>query len=80
MNARLCGPRDADAPPAGCRSFVLVGDETALPAIAAILGSLDAADRATVVVVVDDEAHTIPLTSAATVDITWRRAAAGGDR
>lgn len=67
----LWGPRDAFAPPAGSQSFVLVGDETALPAIAAILDSLDGADRATVVVVIDDAAHTIPLASAATLDITW---------
>jgi NADPH-dependent ferric siderophore reductase len=67
----LWGPRQAFEPPPGTDSFLLVGDETALPAIAAILEQLDVSDSATVVIAADAAATPIELTSPATLDVHW---------
>src|SRR4051812_44563019 len=56
----LWGPREAFAPPADARRFVLVADETGLPAVAAILDSLDASARVDVLAECDDPAEHQP--------------------
>ena len=50
---------------------LLVGDESALPAIAASLEALAAGDRAVVRVVCDGPDHEIELASPADVDLVW---------
>lgn len=78
----LFGPVAAYAPPEPGGRQLLVGDETALPAIGAIAAALPAGARADVVVEVPCAADTQTLDSAAELNITWlprapRRAAAG---
>jgi len=58
-------------PPATSISRVLVADETALPALAAILEQLPPAVRATVFVEVPDARDIRPLPSPGEVDVTW---------
>lgn len=65
----LWGPRQAYERPERCRSVLLLGDETALPAIAAILESLSAGDRATVVIDAHEPAGGVELRSAAEVSM-----------
>jgi len=48
--AALWGPRTTYRRPADAETLLLVGDETAIPAIAAILESLPAGDHASVVI------------------------------
>lgn len=67
----LWGPRQAYEPPADSTSVVLLGDETALPAIAAILESLPAGHHARVIVALHEPAHAVALRSAAEIDLTW---------
>jgi NADPH-dependent ferric siderophore reductase len=67
----LWGPRQAYERPERCRSLLLLGDETALPAIAAILESLPAGDRATVMIGVHEQPVGLELRSAAEVSIAW---------
>lgn len=58
----LWGPREAFTPPPGATRFVLVADETGLPAVAAILDSLDPGARVDVVAECDraDEHQPLP--------------------
>jgi NADPH-dependent ferric siderophore reductase len=65
----LWGPRDAYDRPSGCTSVVLLGDETALPAIAAIAETLDGSCTATVVLELHDPAHAIEITSPAALAV-----------
>ncbi|MEU5881533.1 siderophore-interacting protein [Spirillospora sp. NPDC047279] len=58
-------------PPAGTGSFVIAGDETALPAIGAILDWLPAGGRARVWIEVPEPADRQDLRSAADTEITW---------
>jgi NADPH-dependent ferric siderophore reductase len=51
--------------------YLLVGDETALPAIARRLEELPSGARAFVIAEVDDAANELPLTSAATLQTHW---------
>lgn len=67
----LWGPRQAYEPPAGTCSFLLIGDETALPAIVAIAEQFPAGVTATVLLAVDPDAVRIELDSAATLDVHW---------
>lgn len=67
----LWGPREAYERPGDTDAVLLVGDETALPAIAAILEQLDAGDRATVIVALDAEAQPIEFGSPAVCDVRW---------
>jgi NADPH-dependent ferric siderophore reductase len=52
-------------------SYLLIGDETALPAIARRLEELPANRRALVVVEVENAAEEQTLNSAASVDVIW---------
>jgi NADPH-dependent ferric siderophore reductase len=67
----LWGPRTAWDPPPGTDRYVLVADETGLPAVAAILESLPAGTPVQVVAEVDgpDERQELPADPA--VDVTW---------
>ena len=51
--------------------YLLVGDETALPAVARRLEELPASARVTVVLIVDDASAQLPLASAAALDLRW---------
>ena len=52
-------------------SYLLIGDETALPAIARRLGELPGNRRVLVVVEVENAQEEQPLHSAASVDVIW---------
>jgi NADPH-dependent ferric siderophore reductase len=67
----LWGPREAFVPPAGTDHYLLVGDETGLPAIGAILESLDPGTAATVVVEVAGPEEHVPLPTSAAVEVIW---------
>jgi NADPH-dependent ferric siderophore reductase len=67
----LGGPRGSMLIPLAFDWHLLVGDETALPAIARRLEELPAGSRVIVVAAVAGPEHELPLTSAATVNITW---------
>jgi NADPH-dependent ferric siderophore reductase len=74
------GPRGSHVVPTDFDWYLLMGDETAIPAIARRLGELPAGARAIVRVEVADEREALPLASAATVDVEWlgRGGAAAG--
>lgn len=59
------------APPADTAWQLLVGDESSLPAVAAILESLPAATKAVVLIEVADEQDELPLTVAPNVTLVW---------
>ncbi|QWP77140.1 siderophore-interacting protein [Lysobacter sp. K5869] len=65
------GPRGSRVIPAGYDWHVLIGDDTALPAIARRLQELPAAARAIVAIEVEDSAARIELTSAAALEAHW---------
>jgi len=65
------GPSPAYRPAPDVAGYLLAGDETALPAIAAILKALPAGARARVLVEVADAAEEQPLPSAAAAEVTW---------
>jgi len=67
----LGGPRSSTLVADVFDSYWLIGDETALPAIARRLEELPANRRALVVIEIEDDAERQPLTSAADVDVTW---------
>ncbi len=67
----LWGPREVYARPADCTELVLLGDETALPAIAAILESLPAGDRVRALIELPREHDAFPLESLAELELTW---------
>ena len=60
-------------------SYLLAGDETALPAIGAILEALPQHARADVLVEVADEHEEQELDSRAAVDVTWVHRGRGGN-
>ena len=68
----VAGPKGSLIIPVDYDWHLLVGDETALPAIEVMLGQLPASARATVLVEVADAAEEQALTSAATLDVHWR--------
>jgi NADPH-dependent ferric siderophore reductase len=74
------GPRGSFIPPEGLGWYLLVGDETALPAIARRLAELPAGTRAVVLAEVADASAEQPLPSRAEVSLTWlhRNGAAPG--
>lgn len=74
------GPRGSLLVPTAFDWHLLVGDDTALPAIARRLTELPADSRAVVVVEVDSPADVLPLASAADVTLHWcyREGAAPG--
>ena len=65
------GPRGSMVVPDMFDSYLLIGDETALPAIARRLEELPANRRATVVIDIENAAEEQPLNSAATVEMIW---------
>ncbi|SCB22085.1 NADPH-dependent ferric siderophore reductase, contains FAD-binding and SIP domains [Cupriavidus alkaliphilus] len=65
------GPRGSFVVPTGFDWHLLVGDDTALPAIGRRLEELGAGTHAIVVAEVGDAAAQIPLPSAAQVDLHW---------
>lgn len=67
----LWGPRTAWAPPAETDQFLLVADETGLPAVAAILETLGANQSVMVVAEVADVDSRQELPDASGTDITW---------
>ncbi|MFB2564913.1 DUF2218 domain-containing protein [Rhizobium sp. IMFF44] len=76
--AGLIGPGGGSVPTA--RKLVLAGDETALPAIARIAASVPADAELRIFLEVADKQEEQPLTSKASMDITWlhRNGAAAG--
>ena len=68
-SAALWGPRSSFDQPEGTTDLLLFGDETAFPAIAAILESSD--NPAHVVVETVDEIHKIELSDRPDVTIDW---------
>jgi len=65
------GPSGGYRPDPAGDWHLLVGDESALPAIAASLDALPAGARAVVRIVCDGPDHEIPLPSPADVDLQW---------
>ena len=73
------GPRGSMVVPDIFDSYLLVGDETALPAIARRLEELPANRRAMVVIEVENVLEEQPLNSAASVDVIWVHRDAPGE-
>lgn len=67
----MWGPRVAFNPLPETDWFLLVADETGLPAAGAILESLPASASAWVVIEIDDPVSEQPLSSAASFEVTW---------
>ncbi|WP_029012686.1 siderophore-interacting protein [Niveispirillum irakense] len=67
----LGGPRGSMIPATGFTSYLLIGDETALPAIARRLEGLPAGTQATVLVEVQTAADRLNLETRADADIVW---------
>ena len=67
----IAGPRGSMVVPTGFGWHWLIGDETALPAIARRLGELPAGTAATVRIHVRNPADQRPLASAARLDLAW---------
>ena len=67
----MMGPGPGYTPDANASEFMLIGDDSALPAIEMILESLPAGARATVVVEVVDAAEERPLPGAAHTTLHW---------
>ena len=65
------GPRSSMIVPDIFDSYLLIGDETALPAIARRLEELPAGRKVRVVVEVENAQEYQPLNSAAQVEVTW---------
>ncbi|OHX10378.1 NADPH-dependent ferric siderophore reductase [Chromobacterium sphagni] len=66
------GPRGSRVVPTGFDWHWLIGDETALPAIARRLEELPADSVGTALILVDDETARLPLSRPAGVEIVWR--------
>ena len=71
MEIGFYGPGGAFVPDAGADGHLLVGDEAALPAIAASLERLDPRARAAVFVEVEDGTCQQQLTGPERLDVTW---------
>ncbi len=67
----IWGPRVAYDPPPNVTWQLLIGDETGLPAIAAILEHLPASCRVQVIAEVDGPESEYPLSSAADFEVAW---------
>ncbi len=65
------GPGGGYAPDTDAAWHLLVGDESAIPAIAASLERLEPGVRAIALLVVDDPANEQPLDSSGDVDVVW---------
>ncbi|SEN14806.1 NADPH-dependent ferric siderophore reductase, contains FAD-binding and SIP domains [Pseudomonas sp. ok272] len=78
QHLHIGGPRGSMIVPDIFDSYLLIGDETALPAIARRLEALPAGRTAQVVVQVENDAEQQALASAAQVEVIWV-SRAGGD-
>ncbi|MEN4751656.1 siderophore-interacting protein [Pseudomonas sp. Ps21-P2] len=67
----IAGPRGSMIVPDMFDSYLLIGDETALPAIGRRLEALPAGRRALVVVEIDNPAERQALTSDAKIEVIW---------
>jgi NADPH-dependent ferric siderophore reductase len=67
----LWGPRASFAPPRGARDFLLIGDDTAMPAITAMLDALPRTCRVRAVVETVDAAHIVPLNAHPLGIVDW---------
>jgi NADPH-dependent ferric siderophore reductase len=65
------GPRSSNIVPDSFDSYLLIGDETALPAIARRLEELPDGRRALAVVEIEDAGERQPLLSRADVEVIW---------
>lgn len=75
------GPSGGYAPDPLADWHLLVGDESALPSIAAALEALEPGSLAVVLLLCDGPEHEIDLTSRGTPDVTWlHRTGSGADR
>ncbi len=72
------GPRGSTLIPDDYAAYLLVGDETALPAIARRLEELRPGQRAHVLIEVADAAEERPLATAADASIAWVHRGGGG--
>lgn len=68
---QMVGPHGGYAPAADAASHVLVGDESALPAIAASLEQIAAGRTVTVIAIVDDGDCEIELATPGDLDVIW---------
>ena len=68
---QLQGPGGAYAPDPAADWHLLVGDESALPAIAASLAAVPAGARTVVRLVCDGPEHEVPLPSPGELDLVW---------
>jgi NADPH-dependent ferric siderophore reductase len=83
----ICGPNAAVVPTVGYEYRpvadsdwrLLVGDETALPAISGILESFAPGEKAMVFVEVPDEADVQPIATQGDVEVTWLPRTGAGD-
>ena len=71
QHLHIGGPRGSMVVPDIFDSYLLIGDETALPAIARRLEELPANRRALVVVEVQNASEEQALSSAASIDVIW---------
>lgn len=71
QHLHIAGPRGSMIVPDIFDSYLLVGDETAIPAIARRLEELPAGRKAQVVIEIADEHEKQALDSAADVQVTW---------
>ena len=80
-NARYEGPVGGIEwrPPADADTFLLAGDETAVPAICAILEGLPAGSRAHAVLEVPTADDALPLDLPAGIEVTWLARGTGTD-
>lgn len=67
----MWGPRRGFDPPPGTTSYLLVADETGLPAVAAILEELGDGTTADVVIETVDADHHVPLAGGPAVRTVW---------
>lgn len=74
---QFTGPSGGYRPDPEARWYLLVGDETALPAIAASLEVLPSGTTARAVVVVDDADSELALASAADLECVWLHRSSG---
>jgi NADPH-dependent ferric siderophore reductase len=79
---QFTGPGGGYRPNPDAAWYLMAGDESAIPAIAASLEVLSEGDTCVVLIVVDDADHEIPLESAADVRLEWlhRNTAADPER
>jgi NADPH-dependent ferric siderophore reductase len=72
-NARFPGPTGGFEwrPPTDARCLLLAGDETAVPALCAIVESLPAGSRARVLMEVPEAGDVLPLAVPVGVEVTW---------